>query len=91
MRTTLTLDDDLAMMLKQKAEETGRPFRDVVNDAIRRGLIRKVDKRALIEVPVFDLGFKTETAEHPWDALAREDARRYRELSGQSEIGDGQR
>lgn len=38
MRTTLTLDDDLAMMLKQKAEETGQPFRDVVNDAIRHGL-----------------------------------------------------
>lgn len=38
MRTTLTLDDDLAMMLKQKAEETGRPFRAVVNDAIRHGL-----------------------------------------------------
>jgi hypothetical protein len=38
MRTTLTLDDDLAMMLKQEAEASGRPFRDVVNETIRRGL-----------------------------------------------------
>lgn len=38
MRTTLTLDDDLAMMLKQEAEASGRPFRDVVNEALRRGL-----------------------------------------------------
>lgn len=38
MRTTLTLDDDLAVMLKQEAEASGRPFRDVVNEALRRGL-----------------------------------------------------
>lgn len=38
MRTTLTLDDDLAMMLRQEAEASGRPFRDVVNEALRRGL-----------------------------------------------------
>ena len=38
MRTTLTLDDDLAMILKQEAEASGRPLRDVVNEAIRRGL-----------------------------------------------------
>ena len=38
MRTTLTLDDDLAMMLKQEADASGRPFRDVVNEALRRGL-----------------------------------------------------
>lgn len=38
MRTTLTIDDDLAMMLKQEAEASGRPFRDVVNEALRRGL-----------------------------------------------------
>ncbi len=38
MRTTLTLDDDLAMMLKQEADASGRPFRDVVKEALRRGL-----------------------------------------------------
>ena len=38
MRTTLTLDDDVAAKLKSLARRSGRPFRDVVNDTIRRGL-----------------------------------------------------
>lgn len=39
MRTTLTLDDDVAAKLKAAARRTGRPFRDVVNDALRKGLL----------------------------------------------------
>ena len=38
MRTTLTLDDDLAGRLKELARSTDRNFKDVVNDAIRKGL-----------------------------------------------------
>ena len=38
MRTTLTLDDDLAAKLQQLARRTGRPFKQVVNEAIRKGL-----------------------------------------------------
>jgi len=38
VRTTLTLDDDVAAKLRSKARRTGRAFRDVVNDALRRGL-----------------------------------------------------
>lgn len=38
MRTTLTLDDDLAAHLRRLASETGRPFKQVVNDALRAGL-----------------------------------------------------
>lgn len=38
MRTTLTLDDDLAAVLKEQARLTDRPFKEVVNDALRRGL-----------------------------------------------------
>ena len=39
MRTTLTLDDDLAALLHRRARETGATFRDVVNQAIRAGLL----------------------------------------------------
>ena len=39
VRTTLTLDEDVAAKLKEAARRTGRPFRDVVNDALRRGLL----------------------------------------------------
>jgi plasmid stability protein len=38
MRTTLTIDDDLARRLKQRAVDTGRAFKDVVNEALRSGL-----------------------------------------------------
>jgi len=38
MRTTLTLDDDLARELKQKANEKGLPFKDIVNRALLVGL-----------------------------------------------------
>jgi len=38
MRTTLTLEDDLAQLLKRLARTSGRSFKEVVNAAIRRGL-----------------------------------------------------
>jgi hypothetical protein len=37
-RTTLTLDADLARALRQRAHDSRRPFKDVVNEAIRAGL-----------------------------------------------------
>jgi len=37
VRITLTLDDDVAAKLRSEARGSGRPFRDVVNDSIRRG------------------------------------------------------
>jgi len=38
MRTTLTLDDDLARRLQDLSRTSGRRFKEVVNEAIRRGL-----------------------------------------------------
>lgn len=38
MRTTLTLDDDVAARLQHEASRRGVPFRVVVNQAIRVGL-----------------------------------------------------
>lgn len=38
MRTTLTLDDDLAGLLKQRARELGVPFKETVNRTLRAGL-----------------------------------------------------
>ena len=37
MRTTLTLDDDVASLLREEAEREGLPFKQVVNRAIRLG------------------------------------------------------
>ncbi len=37
-RTTLTLDDDVAARIDGEVRRTGRPYRAVVNEALRRGL-----------------------------------------------------
>lgn len=37
MRTTLTLDDDIAARAAELARETRRPFKSVINEALRRG------------------------------------------------------
>ena len=38
MRTTLTLDPDVAERLASEARRTGKSFKSLVNDAIRLGL-----------------------------------------------------
>ena len=40
MRTTLTLDPNVARALKQLARERQQPFKQVANEAIRAGLTR---------------------------------------------------
>ncbi|HXI43359.1 MAG TPA: hypothetical protein VNH83_25490 [Bryobacteraceae bacterium] len=38
MRTTLTLDPDVALKLKSRVAEQKAPFKEIVNAALRRGL-----------------------------------------------------
>lgn len=38
MRTTLTLDNDIAESLKEQARLLDMPFKQVVNDVLRRGM-----------------------------------------------------
>lgn len=45
VRTTLTLDEDVAAKLRAEAGRSGRSFREVVNDAIRRGLASRKQTR----------------------------------------------
>jgi hypothetical protein len=49
MRTTLTLDDDLARRLKAVARREDRSFKDVVNATLLRGLVAQ--ERASDEPP----------------------------------------
>ena len=52
MRTTLTLDEDVAAKLKAESRRTGRPFREVVNDTLRRGL---ASRRVTAQGPAFSI------------------------------------
>jgi len=38
MRTTLTLDDDLAKEIQETARNSGRSFKEVINETLRHGL-----------------------------------------------------
>ena len=59
MRITLTLDDDLADELKQRAKLLDAPFSQVVNDTLRRGLSPEVsDDRPVFRVRPFRGGFR---------------------------------
>jgi hypothetical protein len=58
MRTTLTLDEDVAAKLRAEARRSGRPFREVVNEALRRGLVTPARRapRERFRVIARDLG-----------------------------------
>jgi len=60
MRTTLTIDDDLAGLLKQRAREQGIPFKEAVNRTIRAGLgeTRKTRRGAVPRTIPHSFGFK---------------------------------
>ena len=50
MRTTLTLEDDVAAALKDEVRRTGRPFKAVVNELLRAAFQLRRKRR---EVPPF--------------------------------------
>lgn len=45
MRTTLSLDDDVAAALRQIQSETGQSWKSVVNDAMRLGISAYLETR----------------------------------------------
>ena len=50
MRTTLTLEDDLAGLLKARAHQLGISFKEMVNRAVRSGLGTEMEPTA-VDVP----------------------------------------
>ena len=48
MRTTLTLDEDVAVRLQAESRRTGRPFKTVVNEYLRAGLARRRAAQAVL-------------------------------------------
>lgn len=60
MRTTLTLDEDVAARLEAEARRTGHSFKQTVNDLLRFALRarRKEQRRRAFEVTPRDLGLR---------------------------------
>ena len=51
-RTTVTLEEDLLRQLKREVRRTGKSFKDVVNEVLRRGLNQS---RAVPKSPGFEV------------------------------------
>ena len=56
MRTTLTIDADLATAIQERARRTGATWKEVVNDAIRNGLHAQPPEPPRYVTPVYDPG-----------------------------------
>ena len=57
MRTTLTLDPDVAAQLQELARERGVPFKEIVNSTLRRGLQPSAE-RPQYRLPTFPMGVR---------------------------------
>ena len=72
-RTTLTLDDDVADRLARETQRTGKPYRAVVNAALRRGLDAAVDASEVFHLDAAEMrrrpGFDLENIEDLLDRL----------------------
>jgi hypothetical protein len=77
MRTTLTLDEDVAVRLQAEARRTGLPFKTVVNERLRMALTQtaavkqlepfKIESRSMGALMSFDnIGAALEELEGPY-------------------------
>lgn len=69
VRTTLTLDEDVAARLQSEARRTGKPFKLIVNEHLRASLAqrRAVRMAPPFVVKPFDLGGRI--AAHSYDDI----------------------
>lgn len=73
MRTTLTIDDDVAAELEQLRKSSEIGLKRLVNDALRRGLRQMASppkRRNPFETRVFDCGrLLVESIDNVWEVL----------------------
>jgi hypothetical protein len=73
MRTTLTIDDDVAVQLERLRRARKASFRDLVNDALRRGLrdmAAPAKKRKPFRTRTFHMGEPLINIDNTAEALA---------------------
>jgi hypothetical protein len=83
MRTTLTLDDDVARLLQEKSRRSGTSFKEVVNETLRKGLSR--GEKPAAKLPRFEVKAKPRGFRSGVDVL------RLNQLNDELEIEDFQR
>jgi hypothetical protein len=83
MRTTLTLDDDLARQLQEQSRRSGASFKEVVNETLRKGLNRS--EKPAGKLPRFEVKAKARGFRGGVDVL------RLNQLNDELEMEDFQR
>jgi hypothetical protein len=59
VRKTLTIDDDIAVLIKQEQRRTGDSFKGTINRLLNLGLINAVEKAALKPFVVTPIAMNT--------------------------------
>lgn len=72
MRTTLTIDPDVEKLLEQEAQRSRKPFKQVVNEALRRGLTRTPARPRKVVLKVHDSGLRPGYDPSSFNSLADE-------------------
>jgi adenine C2-methylase RlmN of 23S rRNA A2503 and tRNA A37 len=73
MRTTLTIDDDVAAQLKRLRRQRDLKFKELVNEALRRGLrdmTGEPRRRKVLRTRTFDMGKPLINIDNVAEALA---------------------
>jgi hypothetical protein len=81
MRTTLTIDDDVAVQLKRLRRERGASMQDLVNEALRRGLREmkgSPQRRKALRTRAFDMGKPLVSIDNVAEALAHLEGEAFR-------------
>jgi hypothetical protein len=72
VRTTLTIEPDVEKLLEQEVARSRRPLKQVVNEALRRGLTRPAEKARKVHVRVSDSRLQPGYDPGSFNALADE-------------------
>lgn len=82
MRTTLTIDDDVAAELERLRREREARFKDVVNEALRRGVREMTSppkKRKPFRTKTFDCGrLLIDNIDNVWEVLEQIEEEKFR-------------
>ncbi len=81
MRTTLTLDEDVALLLKKENRRAGEPLKETVNRCLRKGLTTQTvpPKRKPFKVKPFDMPLsKHFNFDKPWTIIEELDGPMHR-------------
>ena len=82
MRTTITLEPDVAVRLQKEAAKGERTFKQIVNDALRRGLNAASKPKKRFVQRTWDYGGPFPPWEQIKQQLLDDDIERFNEISG---------